>query len=171
MRPMPVIVSLGLVLGAVLGGGCTGPTGRPPAARLTITPAYLPEGDDCQTPVTLDGTASSDEIDDPTAKSPLHFRWDLDDHGGCPGAAPGQPRVVQGGLLLSKVQVLLKGDRVTTVTLTVLDRDGRVGTRVGHVGLSVPRDGGQGDAAFAADAASDAWSDGADAGADRPAGD
>ena len=79
----------GLLLAALAVGGCPQEEGRAPVARFDITPAYVPLHDGYATVVTLDGTRSKDEIDDPTGALPLGFHWDLDDPA---------PQVVQGSL-------------------------------------------------------------------------
>jgi hypothetical protein len=121
-------VPLGLLLGALALGGCQAEAGRAPVARFDITPAYVPLHDGYATVVTLDGTRSKDEIDDPTGALPLGFRWDLDDPA---------PQVVQGSLDAAQVQVRLQGDRPTAVTLTVRDQSGRTAVRIGYVGVTV----------------------------------
>jgi len=127
-----------LLLGAALpAGGCQDEAGRAPVARFDITPAYVPSHDGYATVVTLDGSRSKDEIDDPAGTLPLGFHWDLDD----PAV-----QVVEGSLDAAEVRVKLQGDRPTTVTLTVRDSTGRNGVRTGYVGVTVadPADGGAG---------------------------
>jgi hypothetical protein len=119
---------------------CQAPAGRAPVVRFSATPKYVPLGDGYTTVVTLDGTLSKDEIDDPEGLRPLRFRWELDDPA---------PQVVQGGLAEPTVQVKLQGDRPTTVILTVVDEDGQSASRTGSVGVIVapPGDGDGGAAA------------------------
>ena len=127
-------------------------------ARIDIAPAYIPIHDGYTTVVTLDGSRSKDEIDDPTGALPLGYHWDLDDRA---------LQVVEGSLDAAQVSVKLQGDRPTTVTLTVSDATGRHGFRTGYVGVTVPAlDGGteQDDAGPSHDAPVDAAP--ADAGAD-----
>ena len=137
----------GLLLCAALGlGGCQNETGRAPVARFDITPQYIPIHDGYTTVVTLDGSRSKDEIDDPAGTLPLGFHWDLDDRA---------LQVVDGSLDAAQVRVKLQGDRPTTVTLTVSDSTGRRAFRTGYVGVTVPDpdggteqvDAGQADAA------------------------
>jgi hypothetical protein len=109
-------------------GSCQKEVGRAPVARFDITPAYVPLHDGYSTVVTLDGTRSKDEIDDPAGEQPLGFHWELDDPA---------PQVVQGSLDQAQVEVKLQGDRPTTVTLTVRDQDGRTAIRIGYVGVTV----------------------------------
>ena len=118
-----------MLLGAALAlGGCHQEAGRAPVARFDITPAYVPIHDGYASVVTLDGTRSKDEIDDPAGAQPLGFHWDLDDPA---------PQVVQGSLEAAQVQVKLQGDRPTAVTLTVRDQSGRTALRIGYVGVTV----------------------------------
>jgi hypothetical protein len=122
-------LSRGLLLCAALAlGGCQQETGRAPVARFDVTPAYVPLHDGYTTVVTLDGSRSQDEIDDPRGALPLGFHWELDDPA---------PQVVQGSLDAAQVQVKLQGDRPTTVTLTVSDSTGRTAVRTGYVGVTV----------------------------------
>jgi hypothetical protein len=139
----------GLLLCAALAlGSCHDEAGRAPVARFDITPPYVPLYDGYTTVVTLDGTRSKDEVDDPAGALPLGFHWDLDDPA---------PQVVQGGFEQAQVQVKLQGDRPTTVTLTVSDQSGRTAIRIGYVGVTVagPTDGGTAPADGPADAAPD----------------
>jgi hypothetical protein len=119
----------GLLLGVALAcGGCHQEAGRPPVARFDITPPYVPLHDGYATVVTLDATRSKDEVDDPAGEQPLGFHWELDDPA---------PQVVQGSLDEAQVQVKVRGDRPTTVTLTVRDQTGRAASRTGYVGVTV----------------------------------
>jgi hypothetical protein len=128
-------------------GGCQHEAGRAPVARFDITPEYIPIDDGYTTVVTLDGSGSKDEFDDPAGTLPLAFHWEIED----PAL-----QVVDGSLTAAKVQVRLKGDRPTTVTLTVIDATGRQGLRTGYVGVTVPDpDGGVGQDAGQLDAAPD----------------
>ncbi len=147
IRRMTRLAALGLLLLGALGlGGCETEVGRAPVARFEATPKYLPIHDGYTTVVALDGSKSKDEIDDPCGTRTLGFRWEIDD----PGV-----QVVEGSLDAAQVRVKLRGDRPTTVTLSVWDWSGRTGTRTGYVGVTVdapdggagPADGGVGDAA------------------------
>jgi hypothetical protein len=110
---------------ALAAGGCAA-GGRPPTARLSIAPAYVPLGDHYATEVQLDGSASRDEVDDPAGAFPLTFRWTVDD----PGTGPIAPAKV--------VTVRVAGDHPTTVALTVVDRDGDQGTVSAQIGVTLP---------------------------------
>jgi len=137
MRRMARLALLGLLLGAALAaGGCQEEAGRAPVARFDVSPSYVPFHDGYTTVVTLDGSRSKDEIDDPAGTLPLGFHWDLDD----PAV-----QVVEGSLDAAQVKVKLQGDRPTSVTLSVWDST-RTGVRTGYVGVTVadPTDGGAG---------------------------
>jgi hypothetical protein len=65
------------LLACAMYAGCTTSDGRPPVARIAVTPTAIPEGDGFATTVILDGTASASI--DPSDTRPLTFRWELDD--------------------------------------------------------------------------------------------
>ncbi|HEY3357568.1 MAG TPA: hypothetical protein VGQ83_30230 [Polyangia bacterium] len=132
----------------VVAAGCETATGHPPVARFSVSPRYVPEGDGCATVVTLDATASRDELDDPTGARQLWFRWDLDE-AGCGG---GGPDVASADLLSPVVGVRIRGDRPVTVTLTVLDASGVTAVRQGTIGITLGA-APEGDAGTPADAA------------------
>ena len=141
----------GLLVGGALAlvvGSCHEEVGRAPVARFDIAPAYVPLHDGYSSVVTLDGSRSKDEIDDPAGEQPLAFHWELDDPA---------PQVVQGSFEEPQVQVRLQGDRPTTVTLTVRDQDGRTAIRMGYVGVTAEgsTDGGTAPADGPVDAATD----------------
>jgi hypothetical protein len=156
---MARLLPLLAVLAALGAGACQTTTGHPPVARVTVTPKYVPEGDGCTTVVALDGTASKDELDDPSGQQPLWFRWELDEDG-CVG--PG-PDVASGSLTAPTISVRIRGDRPVTVTLTVRDASGATAVRTAMIGITVPSgptpdggvaaDGGAADAAPGHDAA------------------
>ena len=75
--------------------------------------SYIPLGDNFQTPVTLKGDMSADEVDDPGATHPLQFHWSID----------GDYQVQDGDVNSVDLTVLLKGDRPVPVTLSVTDGD------------------------------------------------
>ena len=109
-------------------GGCTLDEGRPPLARIDITPPAILENDGFQTAVTLDGTASADPLDDPEGNDQLDFLWEiLDDEYRFEGSRATSPAPM----------VRLRGDRPATVVLTVTDNDGLEATAVAHVQLTV----------------------------------
>jgi hypothetical protein len=109
-------------------GGCTLDEGRPPLARIDITPPSILENDGFQTAVTLDGTASADPLDDPEGDDQLDFFWEiLDDEYRFEGSRASSPAPV----------VRLRGDRPATIVLTVTDQDGLEATAVAHVQLTV----------------------------------
>ncbi len=113
------------VLSAV---GCTLDPGRPPLARIEITPAAIVENDGFQTAVTLDGTASADPLDDPGGAISLEFSWQiLDDEVRFEGSRATSPAPM----------IRLRGDVPATIILTVTDRDGLAATAVDHVQLTV----------------------------------
>src|SRR5690348_12032945 len=111
---LPRAAALALAVAA----GCAAP-GHPPTARVAIAPAYLPLGDGYATDVQLDGSASTDPIDDPTGAVPLSYFWEVDD----PAV-----RVTAGALDRATVTVRVAAAHPTIVTLTVTDRDGDAGS-------------------------------------------
>jgi hypothetical protein len=108
--------------------GCTLDDGRPPLARIEITPAAIVENDGFQTLVTLDGTASADPLDDPDGSERLEYFWQIldDEHRFDGSRANAQAPTVR-----------LRGDRPATIVLTVTDEDGLEATAVDHVQLTV----------------------------------
>jgi hypothetical protein len=112
----------------LLPAACTLEDGRPPLARIEITPGAIVENDGFQTAVTLDGTASADPLDDPGGQRPLTYAWEiLDDEFRFEGSRDSSPMPV----------IRLRGDRPATIVLTVTDRDGLSATAVDHVQLTV----------------------------------
>jgi hypothetical protein len=110
------------------GSGCTTPEGRPPIARIVITPAAIIEDDGFQTSVTLDGTRSGDPVDDPGATHPLTFSWQID----------GDDVRFQTGTTATPAPVVaFRGDRPATITLTVTDADGLEASAVKRIRLTV----------------------------------
>ena len=116
---------LAILLGFVV-GGCSQIGPRPPVPRFTIDPEFIPQGDDHRTPVTLDGSGSADDLEDPTV--PLEFAWDVDD--------PSR-RVLEGALDAAVAVLTFSGEHVVTVTLTVTDPDGLSASVSDRVGLTV----------------------------------
>lgn len=118
------------ILLAVFAGAtaCTLDDGRPPLARIEITPPAIVENDGFQTAVTLDGTASADPLDDPDGSSRLTFSWEiLDDEFRFEGSRANSPAPM----------VRFRGDRPAVIVLTVTDIDGLEATAVDHVQLTV----------------------------------
>jgi hypothetical protein len=116
------------LLAAVGVASCTLDGGRPPLARIQITPPAIVENDGFQTLVTLDGTASADPLDDPDGASRLTFFWEiLDDEHRFEGSRASSPTPT----------IRLRGDRPATVVLTVTDGDGQEATAVDNVQLTV----------------------------------
>ncbi|MBI2895035.1 MAG: hypothetical protein HYY06_15880 [Deltaproteobacteria bacterium] len=108
---------------------CQQELGRPPVPRFEIEPAYVPLDDDFRTEVTLDASASADELDDPA--SPLGYAWAFDDD---------RIRVVRGDPADPTIAITAPGDRPVTIALTVEDTDGQRSTLEQRLGVSVPED-------------------------------
>ncbi|MBE7452384.1 MAG: hypothetical protein HS111_26935 [Kofleriaceae bacterium] len=117
-----------LAILTLLLAGCTPDDGRPPLARIDLSPPAILENDGYQTAVTLDGTASADPLDDPDGARPLTFAWQiLDDEHRFEGSRPTSPAPV----------VRMRGDRPATIVLTVTDADGLSATTVARMQLTV----------------------------------
>ena len=102
-------------------GDDTDPVGSPPVASFTAVPPTVPSGDNDQTIVTLDGSAS----DDPDG-GPLTYSWIV------PNGT-----FVEGTSASSAVaRVTFPGTAPYAVSLTVTDEDGRSNTFTFTVGLS-----------------------------------
>jgi hypothetical protein len=117
-------------LAAILAGGaaCTTPEGRPPIARITLSPEAIVSDDQYQTAVTLDGTRSAD-VDDPDGTTPLQYRWRIEGDG---------YRVDEGSTVTSSMPVVrFQGERPATIELTVIDRDGLDAIAVAHLQLTI----------------------------------
>jgi hypothetical protein len=109
--------------------GCAAPSqGHPPIARITVAPAYIPLGDDYRTDVTLDGTASRDDVDDANNRQPLLYAWEVEDEYAAP--APHAEA--------AKVTVRVAGTHPVTVRLTVADGDNVKTTVSAQIGVTVP---------------------------------
>ncbi len=117
------------LLALSLAAGCTS-DGHPPTARITWSPTWLAVGDHYRTDVTLDGTTSRNDVDDPMGLRPLDYAWEVDD----PAL-----QIRDGSLATSKLTVGLAADGPTTVTLTVSDAGG-TGKATVHIGVTVPDD-------------------------------
>ena len=107
--------------------GC-GSDGHPPTARIAFSPEWLPVGDGYRTDVTLDGTASRNDIEDPSGIRPLAFQWTIDDP---------HLQIVVGSLAASTVTVRLAAVGPTVVELAVSDSGGE-GRATAYVGVTVP---------------------------------
>lgn len=125
MRNVAAAASLGAL--CFFFAGCGG-DGHPPTARIAFSPEYVPAGDAYATDVTLDGTASRDDVDDPAGALPLTFQWEIGDP---------KPRVIAGALDAAKLTVRLAATGPTTVRLTVTGSGG-VGRASVRVGVTVP---------------------------------
>jgi len=115
---------------ALLGGAaCTTPDGRPPLARITLSPEAILANDEFQTAVTLDGTRSADTIDDPEGKGALSYAWRIegDEYRLDAGSSETAPTLV----------VRFRGDRPATIELTVADEDGLDAIAVARLRLTV----------------------------------
>jgi hypothetical protein len=109
--------------------GCLVDDGRPPIARIDIVPGSIPEHDDFQTAVTLDGSTSADPVDDPDGSERLDFHWEI----------LGDEVRFDDGSDESEVMpvVRFRGEVPATVLLTVTDPDGLDSSAQAHVQLSV----------------------------------
>lgn len=110
-------------------GACAAPSGRPPVARIAATPTQVALHDAFQTAIMLDGRASADAIDDPTASHPLRYAWQLLDD---------EARVEGGALDRGQVTVRFRGERPPRIVLTVTDVDDQVGEVTRALPLVVP---------------------------------
>lgn len=113
---------------ALWAAGCTFEDGHPPVPRASATPRAIPENDGFQTPVTLDGTASADPVDDPEGVRPLHYRWAI---------SSDEFRFEQGDEADPAPVVRFRGDRPATIELTVIDADGLEATTRFELQLTV----------------------------------
>jgi hypothetical protein len=123
MRPHFVLVT-----GALL-AACQAVEGRPPIARIELTPEAIPEHDGFETLVTLDGTMSADPVDDPEGTERLDFHWEI----------VGDDFELEAGSDTddSTPEVRFRGDRPATITLTVTDADGLDSTVTTYLQLTV----------------------------------
>ncbi len=103
-----------------------GSPGHPPAARIVVTPAYVPLSDGYRTDVLLDGSGSSDDVDDPRRIQPLLYEWEIED-----ADAPVSP-----SLESQKVTVRIAGSHPVTVRLTVADGDDVKNTVSAQIGVT-----------------------------------
>jgi hypothetical protein len=136
----PVVVLLSaLACGLLM--GCAKDKGRPPIARLSVEPRFVPAG--VEAIIDLDGRRSCDEIEYPetcdktldgsgppsSCPGGVTFRWSLD-----------QDFVPVGGedaMTQPFAQVRVIPDRPITVTLAVTDCDGNVVTNKTQVGIII----------------------------------
>ncbi len=129
----------GVVCVGALLSACIKDKGRPPVARLSVEPRFVPVG--VESVIDLDGRKSCDEVEHPetcdkTADGPgppsscpggVTFRWTVD-----------QDYVAEGGqdaMTEPFVQIRVTPDRPITVTLSVTDCDGNTVTNKTQVGI------------------------------------
>jgi len=119
-----IVVCVGLPL-----AGCVVDDGRPPIARIDLLPGAIPEHDDFETAVTLDGSSSADPIDDPDASERLSFAWEI---------LGDEARFESGSDEHDVAPVVrFRGEVPATVLLTVTDPDGLDAIAQANVQLSV----------------------------------
>lgn len=118
------LVSLGALAGLAL-CACASPEPRPPVARIRLDPGFIAFG--VPTAVTLDGSASRDDLDDPDARRGFTWSWDDD------GAA-----IEEGTIHGETLRVRFTGRFATTISLTVVDEDGNAGSVFARLGLTLP---------------------------------
>lgn len=115
--------------GLLAAAGCAEVEGRPPLARIDLVPAAIPENDNFQTAVTLDGSRSADPVDDPGTTTRLSYRWTIE----------GDEARFAAGSDASDVApvVTFRGQRPATIVLTVTDRDGLDASATAYLQLTV----------------------------------
>ena len=117
---------LRLTLLGLTWAACSPSVGHPPTARIALTPAYVPIG--ASATVTLDGTGSSNALDDPQALHPLGFAWSIED-----------PTVVLSPDAASaRVTAQIMTLRPLVVHLTVTDFQENSGEAAATIGVTVP---------------------------------
>jgi hypothetical protein len=126
MRRSPV--SLTALAFAAL-AACADESSHAPVARIAATPRAIAQHDDFQTDVVLDGTASTDPIDDPDGTRPLAYRWEITND---------DVELRAGSLASPKITVRLLGDHPATVRLTVTDAAGQAATARLQLQLTIP---------------------------------
>lgn len=115
-----VLASVAAIAACVACAACADDrTGHAPVARIDTTPNAIPEHDDFQTDVVLDGTGSADPIDDPDGGLPLTYTWDI---------SGDEVHVEQGALTAPTLTVRFQGLRPATIRLTVTDTTGQSGS-------------------------------------------
>ena len=119
-----------LVLIVVAAAACASPEeGRPPVARITVTPRAIPAGDAFTTDVVLDGSESADPVDDPGGTTPVAYRWQIEDD---EARFLGDPRD-------ALVTVRFAALRPARILLTVTDADGGEATATERLQLTLAR--------------------------------
>lgn len=103
---------------------CASPDPRPPVARIRLDPAFIAFGEPAS--VTLDGSSSRDDLDDPDASRGFTWSWDDD------GAA-----IEEGTVNSDVLRVRFTGRFATTITLVVTDEDGNEGSVFARLGLTL----------------------------------
>jgi hypothetical protein len=102
--------------------------GHAPVARIKAEPRAIPQADDFHTDVVLDGTESSDPIDDPDGGLSLTYQWEIG----------GDAMQLAAGSTTSPVLTArFQGIRPATIRLTVMDQSGQTGTARFQLGLTV----------------------------------
>lgn len=114
----------------LLTSGCAVTKGgdHPPTARITVTPSHVPVDDNYTTEVTLDGSGSRDDVDDPSAIRPLLYEWVVEDPKALLQPDPGAVQVT----------VRVAGTRPVTVRLTIADGSNTKTTVTAQIGLTLP---------------------------------
>lgn len=115
---------------------CSPPLGHAPIARMDLTPAYVPKGDNFATAVLLDGSQSCDELDEPeacvsgdagAAPSGLRFSWSI----GSPDAR------LEGAPSDATLTIRVRGERPVAISLTVTDSEDTSSTIEKSLGLII----------------------------------
>ncbi len=122
------VARIAAVSAVLWSGACQLEDGHPPVARASADPDTIPEHDEFQTPVGLDGSESADPIDDPDASQPLDYRWRIEGD---------EYRFESGSDTSMSPVVSFRGARPATVELTVTDQDGMSHTTSFEMRLTV----------------------------------
>ncbi len=125
---LSIVTTAGVALLATAVVACAPVDGRPPLARIELSPEAIPENDGFQTAVVLDGTTSADPLDDPDGSTSLEFLWEI---------AGDEHRFDTGDADSGMPTLSFRGDRPATIILTVTDVDGLQATATAHLQLSV----------------------------------
>jgi hypothetical protein len=115
-------------LGALGLVACSSETGHLPIARISVDPAYVPLGDGYATDVVLDGSGSSDPVDDPNGAQPLLYQWVVDD----------DHATILPDARAARVTVRIAGDHPVRVTLTIADGSDDKTSASAIIGVTVP---------------------------------
>ena len=107
---------------------CTTADGRPPLARIVLSPEAIVEDDGFQTAITLDATTSADPVDDPDGTGKLSYTWTIEND---------EARFEEGRPTSAKPVIRLRGDRPAAISLTVVDADGLEATATAYMRLTV----------------------------------